>query len=180
MRPAGVCSVCFREFFLDPQGRLYGHIRVLGKQPRCPGYRFPHAGESLDGTRWAIDQMVSEMTRLDHHMVWLQSRPILDGMSPFDPQYDARWFQLCFQTEHDRGQTQRELTDLAAKLQEWTPAGPVLEPRPVHKQAIWKCRAGTAVPLCYSDAARRPTGSPIMVDEPTLVECVRCISMFSG
>lgn len=175
MHPGGVCPICFRGFRQDHHGRLFRHVRYLGKSEVCPGYKFPHAGLSLDGTRWAIDAAASKLAELQRTQLWLRTRPILEGIGPFDQLYDAAWHNRYDRVEVEIDFAQLQLDELTSRLDEWTPAGPELAPVPFHFEAMWKNRPGTRVPLCLAGQARRPNGSPTLMRDPKFVDCELCI-----
>lgn len=174
------CSVCFREFRLDERGRLFRHVRHLGFNDRCEGSRFEPAGRSLYGTRWAIDQLVGRIQKLEHEGMALVNKPLLDGIGPFDGTYEALWYQAQHFCELKLKTSRYELEHLSKKLEEWVPHGPILGPDSVHLIALWKCRAGTSVPLCFSGAESRPRGEPILITDIAKVSCQGCIEQFHG
>jgi hypothetical protein len=175
----GVCAVCFREFLLDERGRLFRHVRWLGTQTRCDGHRFPHAGKSLRGTEWALDRAARQLLTLNGYHKRLTNQPLLDCIGPFDPQYEVLWHNEINRVELLRTTLTTEIDELTARLEEWHEAAPFLEPTPIHRVALWKCRAGTAVPLCFSSAPHRPGGSPTLLPGMNGVDCPQCLR-FSG
>lgn len=171
----GTCAICFREFLTDERGRLFRHVRKLGMPERCIGSKFPPAGTSLRGTEWALDRAASVVMALDLRRKRLDGQPDIEGVGPFSPMYPGLWHHAVMAIEHERAKVVAEVDELAARLAEWRPTAPFLMPRPIHRAALWKCRAGTAVPLCYSEAPRRPTGDPVLAPTMDGVDCAHCI-----
>lgn len=168
------CAICFREFLTDERGRLFPHVRRLRSPERCMGYKFQPAGQSLYGTQWALDRAASVLLDLDARRQKLEAQPPINGVFPFNPMYPNVWNQAVMGVEHERSKVAAELDELAARLEEWRQGAPHLEPGPIHRVALWKCRAGTTVPLCYSEARHRPSGDPIMVPTMEGVDCRGC------
>ena len=104
----------------------------------------------------------------------LDSRPILNGIGPFSPNYEGLWYQESMVCEVRRKAAQAELDELVAKHDEWQLGVTWLPVGPIHREALWKCRAGTAVPLCFSTADHRPSGDPILAPSMTGVTCPTC------
>lgn len=181
-QPAGLatCAVCFRELRLDERGRLFRHVYQLGFPDRCEGSKYPPAGTSLYGTRLTLDHLAGEVQALQQESVVLQAKPLLDGIGPFDAMYEARWYQASHFCELKLKAKQLMLDRLAQQLKEWIPSGPILGPDQVHKVALWQCRAGTSVPLCFSGFETRPRGEPILVVDASQVTCSHCIQLFQG
>lgn len=171
-----VCACCFRTFRLDERGRLYPHVYTLGMKERCHGYRFPPAGESLEGSRWQLDKLVHELRNLQEEHLVLQQRPLLGGTGPFSDIYEALWYQKTHHAELRIKCLTLEVDRLTATIKEWQPGEPIPGPTRVHLQALWKLRAGTAVPLCFSEAPQRPAGDPILVVTNDLVDCPVCVT----
>lgn len=139
------------------------------------GPKFPPAGESLRGTEWALDRAALILVTLDTRREQLEAQPTINGTNPFSPVYTGIWHHQVMAIEHERAKVAAEVDELSARLAEWRPAAPFLAPRPIHRAALWKCRAGTRVPLCYSEAQRRPSGDPILVPTMDGVDCDGCV-----
>jgi len=158
---------------------LFRHVRRLGEQERCPGYRFPQAGESLRGAEWALDQAARALEIARLRLDALASKPLLDGVAPFSALYDDVWDQSVLSAEDACARATRDLDELTARLEEWRSVPPFLAPTPIHRRSLWRCKAGTSVPLCYSSALRRPAGEPILVPAMDGVDCPRCLDFYT-
>lgn len=156
---------------------MFRHVRFLGKPERCLGYKHPPAGESLRGTEWAIDQAAATLQALDQLSGDLNYRPILNGIGPFSANYEGLWHQMVMRTIKQQADLRVVLEELLRNQAEWRLGAITLGPTPIHRASLWKCRAGTAVPLCHSTATNRPSGEPILMPSDVGVGCDACISM---
>jgi hypothetical protein len=110
----------------------------------------------------------------------LAGRPVLGGIGPCQALYESVWEQAAAKLEHDRAQLLAELDRLLEMLAEWRPTHAELNPRTLHRGSLWKCRAGTAVPLCWSLAPHRPDAPAILLPSWVGVDCPECLAVNSS
>src|SRR5262245_45252970 len=112
---AGICAVCFGEFKLDTtKGRTdkptrhgftannvrHGQTGGWHSGP-CPGYSFPHYGQSVEGTKYALGRVTHQRDtiklNIEHHatrptLIW--TRPVSKTWGRVNPAHKPVDFEV--------------------------------------------------------------------------------------